>query len=200
MPGRNPTAAAVGGEGVRITHLKRLDSFLPAALYLHSHPRVQGNRTSQSVRIHCGTFSTPSRHTVYQPSPGRPTHRIPNASSTLPSVANAKSRRKGSHLSWPTGSDTKRVLQSSWQIQGLAASNRNLRPITTKLEWSSSGDHASFDGVAATSFGLAFGPSPLEGFKALLIAESPLAFRRRLIFTEAEPFTPSHNVLGKSAP
>jgi hypothetical protein len=29
--------------------------------------------------------------------------------------------------------------------------------------------------------------SPLEGFKALLIAESPLAFRRRLIFTEAEP-------------
>ena len=30
--------------------------------------------------------------------------------------------------------------------------------------------------------------SRLEGFKALLIAESPLAFRRRLIFTEAEPF------------
>jgi hypothetical protein len=29
--------------------------------------------------------------------------------------------------------------------------------------------------------------SPLEGFKALLIAESPLAFRRRLIFTEARP-------------
>jgi hypothetical protein len=29
--------------------------------------------------------------------------------------------------------------------------------------------------------------TPLEGFKALLIAESPLAFRRRLIFTEAEP-------------
>jgi hypothetical protein len=29
--------------------------------------------------------------------------------------------------------------------------------------------------------------SPLEGLKALLIAESPLAFRRRLIFTEAEP-------------
>jgi hypothetical protein len=29
--------------------------------------------------------------------------------------------------------------------------------------------------------------SPLEGFKALLLAESPLAFRRRLIFTEAEP-------------
>ena len=29
--------------------------------------------------------------------------------------------------------------------------------------------------------------SPVEGFKALLIAESPLAFRRRLIFTEAEP-------------
>jgi hypothetical protein len=27
----------------------------------------------------------------------------------------------------------------------------------------------------------------LEGFKAMLIAESPLAFRRRLIFTEAEP-------------
>ncbi len=30
--------------------------------------------------------------------------------------------------------------------------------------------------------------SPVEGFKAMLIAESPLAFRRRLIFTEAEPF------------
>jgi hypothetical protein len=29
--------------------------------------------------------------------------------------------------------------------------------------------------------------SPLEGFKALLLAESPLAFRRRLIFTESEP-------------
>ena len=29
--------------------------------------------------------------------------------------------------------------------------------------------------------------TPLEGLKALLIAESPLAFRRRLIFTEAEP-------------
>ena len=27
----------------------------------------------------------------------------------------------------------------------------------------------------------------LEGLKALLIAESPIAFRRRLIFTEAEP-------------
>ena len=26
-----------------------------------------------------------------------------------------------------------------------------------------------------------------EGFKALLLAESPIAFRRRLIFTEAEP-------------
>lgn len=29
--------------------------------------------------------------------------------------------------------------------------------------------------------------TPLEGFKAMLIAQSPLAFRRRLIFTEAEP-------------
>jgi hypothetical protein len=29
--------------------------------------------------------------------------------------------------------------------------------------------------------------TPLEGFKALLLAESPLAFRRRLIFTEAQP-------------
>lgn len=29
--------------------------------------------------------------------------------------------------------------------------------------------------------------SPLDGLKALLLAESPLAFRRRLIFTEAEP-------------
>ena len=29
--------------------------------------------------------------------------------------------------------------------------------------------------------------TPLEDLKALLIAESPIAFRRRLIFTEAEP-------------
>lgn len=29
--------------------------------------------------------------------------------------------------------------------------------------------------------------TPLDGFKALMIAQSPLAFRRRLIFTEAEP-------------
>ena len=29
--------------------------------------------------------------------------------------------------------------------------------------------------------------TPLDGFKAMLIAESPLAFRRRMIFTEAEP-------------
>ena len=29
--------------------------------------------------------------------------------------------------------------------------------------------------------------TPLEGFKALMLAQSPLAFRRRLIFTEAEP-------------
>jgi len=30
-------------------------------------------------------------------------------------------------------------------------------------------------------------PTPLEGLKPLLIAQSPLAFRRRMIFTEAEP-------------
>jgi hypothetical protein len=30
--------------------------------------------------------------------------------------------------------------------------------------------------------------TPLEDLKALLIVESPIAFRRRLIFTEAEPF------------
>jgi hypothetical protein len=29
--------------------------------------------------------------------------------------------------------------------------------------------------------------TPWQGFKAMLIAQSPLAFRRRLIFTEAEP-------------
>jgi hypothetical protein len=29
--------------------------------------------------------------------------------------------------------------------------------------------------------------TPLEGLKAVLLVESPLAFRRRLIFTEAEP-------------
>jgi hypothetical protein len=29
--------------------------------------------------------------------------------------------------------------------------------------------------------------TPLEGLKALLLVESPIAFRRRMIFTEAEP-------------
>ncbi len=29
--------------------------------------------------------------------------------------------------------------------------------------------------------------TPLEGLKAMLLVQSPLAFRRRLIFTEAEP-------------
>ena len=40
----------------------------------------------------------------------------------------------------------------------------------------------------------------IEGLKALLIAESPIAFRRRLIFTEAEPLRrarmPRDNHLG----
>lgn len=30
-------------------------------------------------------------------------------------------------------------------------------------------------------------PTPLEGLKPMLIAQSPLAFRRRMIFTEHEP-------------
>ena len=38
--------------------------------------------------------------------------------------------------------------------------------------------------------------SPLEGFKALLLAESPLAFRRRLIFTEVEPLRRARMPLG----
>jgi hypothetical protein len=29
--------------------------------------------------------------------------------------------------------------------------------------------------------------TPIENLKAMLLAQSPLAFRRRLIFTEAEP-------------
>ena len=33
----------------------------------------------------------------------------------------------------------------------------------------------------------AYFTTPIEGLKALLIAESPIAFRRRMIFTEAEP-------------
>lgn len=33
----------------------------------------------------------------------------------------------------------------------------------------------------------AYFPTPLEGLKPMLIAQSPLAFRRRLIFTEHEP-------------
>src|ERR1700686_3408617 len=34
--------------------------------------------------------------------------------------------------------------------------------------------------------------TPLEGLKAMLLVESPLAFRRRLIFTEAEPLRRAH--------
>ena len=30
-------------------------------------------------------------------------------------------------------------------------------------------------------------PTPIENLKAMLLAQSPLAFRRRMIFTEAEP-------------
>jgi hypothetical protein len=30
--------------------------------------------------------------------------------------------------------------------------------------------------------------TPIENFKAMLLAQSPLAFRRRMIFTEAEPW------------
>jgi len=32
-------------------------------------------------------------------------------------------------------------------------------------------------------------PTPLEGLKPMLIAQSPLAFRRRLIFVEREPLS-----------
>jgi hypothetical protein len=32
-------------------------------------------------------------------------------------------------------------------------------------------------------------PTPLEGLKPLLIAQSPLAFRRRLVFVEHEPLS-----------
>jgi hypothetical protein len=32
-----------------------------------------------------------------------------------------------------------------------------------------------------------FFPTPLQGLKAMLIVESPTAFRRRMIFVEAEP-------------
>lgn len=39
--------------------------------------------------------------------------------------------------------------------------------------------------------------SPLEGLKALLLAESPIAFRRRLIFTEAEPLRRARMPKGK---
>jgi hypothetical protein len=38
----------------------------------------------------------------------------------------------------------------------------------------------------------------LEGLKALLLAESPLAFRRRLIFTEAEPLRRARMPTGPS--
>ena len=38
--------------------------------------------------------------------------------------------------------------------------------------------------------------TPLEGLKALLIAESPIAFRRRLIFTEAEPLRRARMPIG----
>ena len=38
--------------------------------------------------------------------------------------------------------------------------------------------------------------TPIEGLKALLIAESPIAFRRRLIFTEAEPLRRARMLTG----
>jgi hypothetical protein len=37
----------------------------------------------------------------------------------------------------------------------------------------------------------------IEGLKALLIAESPIAFRRHLIFTEAEPLRRARMPAGK---
>ncbi len=37
----------------------------------------------------------------------------------------------------------------------------------------------------------------LEGLKALLLVESPIAFRRRLIFTEAEPLRRARMPVGK---
>jgi hypothetical protein len=36
----------------------------------------------------------------------------------------------------------------------------------------------------------------LEGLKALLLVESPIAFRRRLIFTEAEPLRHARMSIG----
>lgn len=39
--------------------------------------------------------------------------------------------------------------------------------------------------------------SPFEGLKALLLAESPVAFRRRLIFTEAEPLRRARMPVGE---
>jgi hypothetical protein len=38
--------------------------------------------------------------------------------------------------------------------------------------------------------------TPLEGLKALLLVESPIAFRRRLIFTEAEPLRRARMLTG----
>ncbi|MEA2906679.1 MAG: hypothetical protein QOI12_4066 [Alphaproteobacteria bacterium] len=42
-------------------------------------------------------------------------------------------------------------------------------------------------------------PTPLEGLKPLLIAQSPLAFRRRLIFVEHEPLRRARMPVGEGA-
>jgi hypothetical protein len=43
-------------------------------------------------------------------------------------------------------------------------------------------------------------PTPLEGLKPMLIAQSPLAFRRRLIFTEHEPLRRARMPLSAAPP
>lgn len=42
-------------------------------------------------------------------------------------------------------------------------------------------------------------PTPIEAWKPMLIAQSPLAFRRRMIFTEHEPLRRARMPLGKTA-
>jgi len=43
-------------------------------------------------------------------------------------------------------------------------------------------------------------PTPLEDLKAMLLAESPLAFRRRMIFVEREPLRRARMPVARSLP
>ena len=69
--------------------------------------------------------------------------------------------------------------------QGYAQGEVQLQEVpTSRGGWTSRGHCGR---ALAFSPAVPYFTTTLEGLKALLIAESPIAFRRRLIFTEAKP-------------